>query len=194
MNEYKYDLGAHTREITTSSASAQTWFDRGLNWVFGFNHEEAMECFEKALVADATCAMAYWGLAYCIGPDYNKPWEAFTPKELTVSLTKARQWLAKADTAPASDVERALVEALKARYPADEPAKKEDLSVWSSDYAIAMRGVYSTPAFKNDDEVTSLFVEAMMCRTPWQMWNPRTGDPVEGADTLECTYPTIMYI
>ena len=44
-----YDLGAYTRPITTKSPEAQVWFDRGLNWVFAFNHEEAIACFGKAL-------------------------------------------------------------------------------------------------------------------------------------------------
>ena len=41
MTEY-YDLGAHTRAITTNSPEAQLWFDRGLNWTYGFNHNEAI--------------------------------------------------------------------------------------------------------------------------------------------------------
>jgi tetratricopeptide (TPR) repeat protein len=182
LSDYPYDLGTHTRTITTSSAEAQTWFDRGLNWIFGYHHEEAMECFKKALATDATCAMAHWGLAYCIGPNYNKPWEAFQPDELLEALASARQWLTAADEGPASDVERAIIDALKARYSAEEPA--EDLYEWSTDYAAAMRAV--SAAFPDDDEVTTLFVEAMMNRTPWQMWDPRTGEPVEGADTYEC--------
>lgn len=182
MGDYPYDLGEHTRAVTTDSAEAQTWFDRGLNWIFGYHHEEAMACFEKALAADPSCAMANWGLAYCIGPNYNKPWEAFQSEELVGALASARQWLAAADKGPTSDVEQALIDALGTRYPSDDPA--EDLYVWSSDYANAMRGV--STAFPDDDEVTTLFVEAMMNRTPWQMWDPRSGEPVEGADTVEC--------
>jgi len=182
MSDYPYDLGPHTRAITTSSSEAQMWFDRGLNWVFGYHHEEAMACFEKALAADASCAMANWGLAYCIGPNYNKPWEAFQGDDLLETLASARGWLAAADEGPASDVERALIQALKSRYSLGEPA--EDLYEWSTDYAAAMREV--SAAFPADNEVTTLFVEAMMNRTPWQMWDPRTGDPVEDADTYEC--------
>ena len=80
MIDYAYDLGTHSRAITTDSADAQQWWDRGLNWLFGYNHEEAMVCFERALEADSNCAMAYWGLAYCLGPNYNKPWDLFDPE------------------------------------------------------------------------------------------------------------------
>ena len=51
-----FDLGRYSRKITTSSADAQLWFDRGLNWVFGFNHTEAIKCFQKALTHDPDCA------------------------------------------------------------------------------------------------------------------------------------------
>ena len=48
MDDY-YDLGAYKRTVTTSSPQTQLWFDRGLNWLYGFNHAEAIKCFEKAL-------------------------------------------------------------------------------------------------------------------------------------------------
>ena len=46
-----YDLGNYTRKITTRSDEAQTWFDRGLVWIYGYHHEQASCCFEKALAA-----------------------------------------------------------------------------------------------------------------------------------------------
>ncbi len=182
MTDYPFDLGDHGRTITTSSADAQTWFDRGLNWVFGYHFEEAAVCFGRALEHDPDCAMAHWGAAYSIGPNYNKPWEAFQPPELLETLTGARTALAAAEAAEASPVEKAIIGALGRRFQADEPV--EDLYEWSADYAAAMREVYER--FPSDREVTSLFVESMMNRTPWKMWDPRTGEPVDGADTLEC--------
>ena len=50
--DYPYNLGSYGRKVTTASADAQRWFDRGLNWCFGYHHEEAVACFEKALAAD----------------------------------------------------------------------------------------------------------------------------------------------
>ena len=72
-----YDLGAYSRPITTKSDEAQAWFDRGLNWVFGFNHAEAIKCFGKALEHDPGCAMAQWGISYAAGPNYNLPWHLY---------------------------------------------------------------------------------------------------------------------
>ena len=183
MSDYPYELGTHRRTISTTSADAQIWFDRGLNWCFGYNHEEAAQCFKKALESDPDCAMAHWGVAYVMGPNYNKPWELFDANDLAATLQITREAIAAAQTCSnASPTERALIEALNKRYQSD--AAIDDLYVWSADYANAMREVYAK--FPNDYDVVTLFVEAMMNRTPWQMWDPRSGEPVTGADTLEC--------
>jgi hypothetical protein len=73
--DYPYEVGLYSRKVATTSADAQRWFDRGLNWCFGYHHEEAVVCFEKALETDPNCAMAHWGIAYAAGPNYNFPWE-----------------------------------------------------------------------------------------------------------------------
>ncbi|MEM7280239.1 MAG: hypothetical protein AAF438_01220 [Pseudomonadota bacterium] len=178
-----YDLGAYTRKITTISETAQLWFDRGLIWTFAYNHEEAIVCFEKALEADPGCAMAHWGIGYAIGPNYNKPWEAFEAEEKPDALGQATQALERAIalkegvTAP----ERALIEALQQRYPKD--ASVEEFAPWNDAFANAMRGVYM--AHDADLDVCCLFAEALMNRTPWQLWDLPTGQPAEGADTLE---------
>jgi hypothetical protein len=73
---YNFDLGIWSRKISTRSDSAQLWFDRGLNWTYAYNHEEAVACFQSALEEDAECAMAWWGIAYACGPFYNRPCSA----------------------------------------------------------------------------------------------------------------------
>jgi tetratricopeptide (TPR) repeat protein len=181
--EYPYDLGAYGRLVSTSSADAQAWFDRGLVWSYGFNHEEAVRCFERAAQADPACAMAHWGMAYAMGPNYNKDWVAFEPDELAEMVAAARGAVERAQSllAGASPVERALIEALAARFPAATPAA--ECALWSDAYAAAMRGAYRQ--FGDDPDVASLFAEALIGRTPWQLWDLQTGEPAEGADTLE---------
>jgi tetratricopeptide (TPR) repeat protein len=182
MTDY-FDLGDYTRPVTTSSAQAQTWFTRGLLWAYGFNHEEAVRCFEQAIDADAGCVMAHWGLAYALGPNYNKPWEAFDQADLTTSVARAFQATATAASlaAGAAPVERALVHALAARYPAAEPSG--DGSAWNAWYADAMRGVYR--AFPDDLDVAALSADALMNLTPWALWDQITGEPADGAATVE---------
>ncbi len=55
-----FDLGPFSRTITTNSPAAQVWFDRGLTWVYGYNHMEAIACFQQTLQQDANCAMAHY--------------------------------------------------------------------------------------------------------------------------------------
>jgi len=137
-----FDLGNYARDITTESAEAKTWFDRGLNWCYGFHHEEAIACFERALAHDPACAMAHWGVAYAIGPNYNKPWEAFDEDDKRGSLERARAAAAAAEqhAAAATPVEQALAGALVHRYP--EQPDTEDFSPWTDAYAAAMREVH----------------------------------------------------
>jgi tetratricopeptide (TPR) repeat protein len=77
-----FDLGTYTRGTSTASTSAQTWFDRGLVWSYAFHREEAIRCFDRAVEHDPGFAAAHWGIAYAIGPNYNKQWEAFDPVDL----------------------------------------------------------------------------------------------------------------
>jgi tetratricopeptide (TPR) repeat protein len=180
--DYDFDLGSYAREVTTSSAAARAWFTRGLLWTYAFNHEEAVRCFERAIADDPDCALAYWGLAYALGPNYNKPWEDFDPADLSSSVSRAYAAAAAASRAPgASAVERALVHALAARYPAAEPAA--DCSAWNAGYADAMRDVYR--AHPGDLDVAALFADALMNLTPWALWDLATGEPAGGARTVE---------
>ncbi|KQX61401.1 tetratricopeptide repeat protein [Streptomyces sp. Root1310] len=178
-----YDLGTHGRSVTTSSAEAQLWFDRGLVWSYAFHHEEAIACFEAAVRADPDCAMAHWGIAYALGPNYNKPWEFFDDQDLarTVARTHEAVELAHRKAGTATPVERALIGALRARYPRNRPA--EDCSVWNEPYADAMRAVHELAP--DDLDVAALYADALMNLTPWQLWDLRTGRPAQGARTRE---------
>ena len=178
-----FDLGSHTRPVTTSAPAAQTAFDRGLVWLYGYNHEAAAEAFEEAIAADPACGAAHWGLAHAIGPNYNKPWELFDAEERAATLARAHEAIAAAKAlAPGlSPVENDLVRALADRYPEDPGI--EDYGPWNDAFADGMRKVYA--AHPSDLDVVALFAEALMNRTPWQLWDLSAGVPKEGASTLE---------
>ena len=178
-----YDLGSFHRQVTTSSDDAQMWFNRGLTWTYGFNHEEAAKCFEKAISYDPRCAMAYWGLAYALGPNYNKPWSVFDDEDLAMSINRTQLAAAQAmeNSGIALPVERALIDAIQFRYPRELPAA--DFSVWNQEYAKAMEPVYKD--FSDDLDVATLYADALMNLTPWQMWDLATGQPAAEARTLE---------
>lgn len=178
---YQFDLGTYSRPAS-KVADAQLWFDRGLVWLFAYNHEEAIVCFEKALSIDPTCALAHWGISYAIGPNYNKPWEVFTPEEKAPALGRAHKSLQAGLVLETSTaVERALLEALVSRYPTD-PAI-EDYQPFNDGFAKAMKPVFD--ANSDDLDVTFVYVEAMMSRTPWKLWDFWKGIPNPEASTTE---------
>ncbi len=78
-------------------------------------------------------------------------------------------------------MERALVEALRARYPQAHP--EEDCSVWNEPYADRMLTVYESAP--GDPDVAALCADALMNLTPWQLWDLGTGRPADGARTVE---------
>jgi tetratricopeptide (TPR) repeat protein len=162
-----YDVGVVERTVTTSSPDAQTWFDRGLGMAYGFNHEEAIACFERAAEADPECAMCYWGKAYALGPNYNNV--EMTPEASQAAHDAVEK--AAAVMGNATDVEKALIEALQTRYTLPPP---EDRTELEKAYAEAMREVLA--AHPNDGDVAALTAEAVMMLRPWKLWSPE-GEP-----------------
>ncbi len=55
---------------------AQKYFNQGIILAYGFNHEEAFRSFQEVARLDSNCAMAYWGMAYVLGPNINLPMDA----------------------------------------------------------------------------------------------------------------------
>lgn len=180
-----YDLGGFRRPISTNDAAAQAWFDRGLIWSYAFNHEESTRCFERAIAHDPTCSMAYWGLAYSLGPNYNKPWKLFGRKERSDVVERTHDAVEKAaaNASTATPVERALIHALSFRYPKNQKPTKTNCSVWNREYADAMETVFGS--FPDDPDVAALYADSMMNLTPWQLWDIHSGEPASGARTLE---------
>lgn len=171
-----FDLGNYHRPVETVAPQAQLWFDRGLVWAYAFNHEEAVRCFERALEHDPDLAVARWGIAYSVGPNYNKAWEAFDPVDLSASLSRARAELALADRGRASAVEQGLIAALHTRFP-------EDLDAGRFAYADAMKALAAE--YPDDIDVQALAADALVNVTAWALWDTATGEPAEGSRALE---------
>ena len=64
MTDY-FDLGEYSRNVSKDKQS-QTWFDRGMGWLFAYNHEEAISCFEKAIEADNECVHLRIGVLHML--------------------------------------------------------------------------------------------------------------------------------
>src|SRR5437660_11221194 len=87
-------LGDWRHPVSTTNAQAQAFFDQGLRLIYAFNHDEAERSFQRAAELDPKLAMAYWGVAEAVGPNYNDPGsedrfvQAHQPIEKAAGLTE----------------------------------------------------------------------------------------------------------
>jgi tetratricopeptide (TPR) repeat protein len=181
----RFNLGSYQRRIATASAETQRWFDIGLNWCYGFNHEEGIKCFERALKTDPTCPMVHWGIAYAAGPFYNLTWKEHGAVEARSATKRCFEHVRTARTHAdrATEVERHLIEALSLRFQKPHPVPPAEFERWDDAYAAEMRRVYHR--FPEDRDVMALFVEALMMRTVRKLWDLKTGKPAPNSDALE---------
>ncbi|KAM5523416.1 TPR domain-containing protein [Fusarium oxysporum f. sp. phaseoli] len=180
----EFILPPFTRDVTTTKPEAKRWVKDGIVWCYAFNHAEGERCFERAIEIDPECCLAYWGLAFALGPNYNKPWKAFDRNDLKHTTLKGLEACKNAEAlaSKASPVERALAGAIQHRYPKDENDTNHARS-WNSAYAEAMRPVYEE--FKDDLDIATLYADSLMNLTPWALWDVRTGKPAPGSEVLE---------
>jgi tetratricopeptide (TPR) repeat protein len=178
------DLGSFHREVTTKSEEAQAYFDQGLALTYGFNHDEAARSFARAAQIDPSCAMCFWGAALTLGPNYNVPMLPDRAQTAWDALQQARE-----ASSGASDVERALIEALARRYPGPEYVEPAEMQPYTEAYAGAMREV--AERFPDDDDVMTLFAEAAMNVNPWKLWSP-DGEPAEGTPEIVAALERVL--
>ena len=141
--DYDYDLGDYRRPVTTSSPAAQLWFDRGLAWTYGFNHEEAVACFERATIGGPRVRHGVLGNRVLPGPQLQQAVGVLRrgrPRTYRRTHPRRRRPPSAELAAGAAPVERALIQALRARYPSRVAV--EDCSVWNPGYADAHADVY----------------------------------------------------
>lgn len=127
--------------------------------------------------------MAFWGIAYAAGPNYNKAWRFFDKEDFKSTVIRANAALARASVlaSRATPIEKSLIKALTARFPPAE-AIHEDFDTLNRAYADAMRPAYLAHA--DDMDMASFFADALMCITPRGLWDLDTGK-VSGSHTTE---------
>src|ERR1051325_10288424 len=126
-------LGEVHHPVSTKNKGAQRFFDQGLALVYGFNHDEARRCFMRAAELDPKLAMAEWGVALTLGPNYNLPVDR---ERESAGYDAVQHAAALKDSA--SEPERAYIDALVVRYSNDPNA---DLHALDRAYSEAMRKV-----------------------------------------------------
>ncbi|HLZ91114.1 MAG TPA: hypothetical protein VKQ28_05315 [Candidatus Acidoferrum sp.] len=174
-------LGDWHHGVSTENSQAQAFFDQGLRLIYAFNHEEAGRSFTRAAELDPKLAMAYWGIAEAVGPNYNDP-------ASEDRYVQAHAAIEKAGTlgASASAGERAYIAALAKRFPADP---KSDLRAAAEAYRDAMRELEKT--YPDDLDAATLFAEAGMNLHPWGLWR-QDGTPEEGTEEIVATLESVI--
>ncbi|MGQ0680813.1 tetratricopeptide repeat protein [Bradyrhizobium sp.] len=160
-------LGSVAYKITTANDKAQAYFDQGLRLAYAFNHGEAQRAFRKAQKLDPECAMCFWGEAYVLGPNINLPMQE---DAVAPAYTAAQK--AKALAGNAIPREQALIGALAVRYSNDPKAERAPL-----DKAYAAEMAKAAAQFPADDEIVTLYAEAVMDLSPWDYWKPGGREP-----------------
>ena len=143
--------------------------------MLNYNHEEAIACFQKCTELDPDCAMAWWGIAYCLSSNYN--WSpglgsGHDPIQQAMSLKDK-----------CTELEQDLINALAERH-SEEARDAADPSVLNMGnspelniaFADAMAPLYEK--YKGNLDVTAIYVEALMNLKAWQLWdkNTKTGE------------------
>ena len=171
-----YDIGKIHHRVSTESDVAQRWFDRGLAMCIGFNHEEAVRCFEKALVADPSLAMGYWGLAYAWGPNINNM--EIVPHQMAQAQFALRLAELHADSSRrTTPFERDLIAATRKRHATPVP---EDRRPLNQAYVDDLRKLHQR--YPDSPLGTALFAEALMNLQPWKHY---AADGTPGKHTVE---------
>lgn len=161
------------RDVGTRVPEAQRYFDQGLRMAYGFNHEAAGRAFAQAARLDPQCAMCVWGQALVLGPNINLPMDPSLAKDATALASRAAALAASARPA-----DRALIQALQARYVDPAP---DDRSALDRAYADALARVVEQ--FPEDDDAATLYAEALMDLSPWAYW-AADGTPAEHTPRL----------
>jgi tetratricopeptide (TPR) repeat protein len=166
-------LGRLHHAIATKNADAQRFFDQGLTYVYGFNHDEAIRSFRRAAELDPESPMPHWGIALALGPNINSDVD---PEREKAAYDEAQKAKGLAGGAPAN--ERAYVNALVTRY-STEP--KADLKALAVQYMDAMRALMRQ--YPDDLDAATLYAESLMDLNPWHLWS-QDGKPAEGTEEI----------
>src|ERR1700704_3597474 len=167
--------------VSTSNPQAQQFFDQGLRQIYAFNHDEAARSFQRATELDPKLAIAYWGVAEAVGPNYNDPASDERFAAAHAAIQKAVDL-----SADASPVEQAYIQAMALRFPSDPKADRRQAA---EAYHDAMREVSKN--FPDDLDAATLFAESGMNLHPWGLWH-RDGTPEAGTEEIVATLESVI--
>ena len=174
-------LGELHFAVSTKNPDAQRYFDQGMRYVYGFNHEVAVASFKRATELDPDLAIGYWGQALALGPNINMDVDPAREAQ-AYDAEKA----ALAHLGSASPKERDLINVLAKRY-SNEPGV--DLKKLSINYSNGMRELHAK--YPDDPDIGALFAESLMDLHPWHFWT-HDGKPAEGTEEIVSVLESVL--
>lgn len=152
--------GNYAFKISTTSDSAQYYFNQGLSMYYAFHMIEAYASFTKATKLDTTSAMAWYGKALSMGPTINYG-NDYKPRSSAVQAAFRSKLLAQNCT----PLEVDLIDAIQERYSNDTAITVKQLRI---NYANAMQKVYAK--HPNNPDVLTLYADALLLLHPWDLY------------------------
>jgi tetratricopeptide (TPR) repeat protein len=172
-------IGEQHHPVSTKNREAQQFFDQGLRYIYAFNHDEAARSFQRAADLDPQLAMAYWGIAEAVGPNYNDPASEDRFKQAHQAIMKGLGLSGKATPS-----EREYIGALALRFAANSDPKQA-----AEAYHDAMRELVKHNP--DDLDAATLFAESGMNLRPWQLWH-HDGTAEAGTDEIVATLESVI--
>ncbi|WP_428742832.1 hypothetical protein [Tenacibaculum sp.] len=176
-------LGDLYYPISTNDSLVQRYFNQGLTLAYGFNHAEAARSFYYATKLDPNCAMAFWGYAYVLGPNYNAGMESDNYERAYKAIREAIK-LSKDNNA--TEKERDLIDALSKRY---IDSVVDDRRSLDQAYANAMKVLYAK--YPSDSQIGVLYAESLMNLHPWDLQDKK-GKDKEWTPEIITTLESVM--
>jgi tetratricopeptide (TPR) repeat protein len=174
-------VGNNHHPVSASNREAQEFFDQGLRLIYAFNHDEAARSFQHAAELDPKLAIAYWGVAEAVGPNYNDPASDDRFKQAHEAIQRAVDLIANA-----SPSEKSFIQAMALRFPAEpNPDRRKSAET----YHDAMREV--AKKFPDDLDAATLFAESGMNLHPWGLWHV-DGTPEAGTEEIVATLESVI--
>jgi len=179
-------LGDQHHPVSTKSAEAQQFFDQGLRYIYAFNHDEAARSFQHAAELDPALAMAYWGVAEAVGPNYNDPASEDRFKQAHEAIAKAQSLAGNATTS-----EKEYIDAMAKRFPSNASAgdPTAHYKKAAEKYRDAMRELMKHNP--DDLDAATLFAESAMNLRPWQLWS-HDGTAAAGTEEIVAILESVI--
>ena len=173
--------GTYSRPISTDSTEAQTFFDQGLRFAWGFYFPESIASHQEAARLDPDHPMPYWGMAHAMGPNPNSRYGRMPDDPQGEGLKAISRAMELRENG--TEKEGELIEAMHVLYDKNSIADDDE-----RDRAYLGRMRALNAKYPDDPDIAALYAASYMSIGRWDYWdadgNPK-GETLPVAEALE---------